>query len=317
MHTHPRPRRPWGAAACLALALSACGALPAPPDEVPDPDAPVLASRTFTLPAPSDPADEDAAARGARGSALAVTLDVRGSALPGRRAAHATFALAGGGRVAGEYRLVLRGPRGARGPDLALREGPLALKAPETAERGTAARVAPFGSCARLEYRLAGAGGRPVLDTRGAPLEICEGDLDPDAVRTALTRAAAGLNYVSETDAPWTWVDAGPAARLPSPAAFAARADLHGLRGPGVEVETRDADAFLARLARPADPYDPESVAAAEGYARLKAAFEGLYDERRVYRVRDTATNAAEWRVFVLGRNARGVSGLWTISVET
>ncbi|WP_027481492.1 nuclease A inhibitor family protein [Deinococcus pimensis] len=133
-------------------------------------------------------------------------------------------------------------------------------------------------------------------------------------VRAALLASSRGLLYPSETDAPWTWTDLGPASALPDAAAVAARL---GFTGPGVEAHALDADAWFARLVRNADPADPASVRVARRHEQLRRTFRRWYTDVRVYRVRDALASPAEWHVVVLGVNEAGVTGLRTLAVET
>lgn len=131
----------------------------------------------------------------------------------------------------------------------------------------------------------------------------------PATVRQ-LARASDGLLYLSETDAPFSflWL---PAQRLPAPA------DLPALVGvTAASVETVPFAQFFQRLTAATDPADPQSVQNARRFARLRDTFKQAYGPLLVYRVQG-AGNPAQIHIYILGRDRCGVSGLETLAVET
>ena len=129
-----------------------------------------------------------------------------------------------------------------------------------------------------------------------------------DAPRARLERAAEGLVYTSEGDAPFEWVELGPAQAL-TPEGF------HGLAGaaPGTRVEEVSLDRFFAGHIEESDPADPAAQALRERYQALREALRDSLAEVRVFRVGEV-----EIRCYIVGRTPRGtVAGLATMAWET
>lgn len=121
----------------------------------------------------------------------------------------------------------------------------------------------------------------------------------------AIQRAAAGLEYPSESDAPFDLVRWDPAAGDPSPATVGALAGGKGRRKRARPVEQVSPDEFFAALAETDD---------AAKFQALERALKQSLSDLRVYRV----GGSAKVDVYVLGRAASGAwLGLHTTSVET
>lgn len=135
-------------------------------------------------------------------------------------------------------------------------------------------------------------------------------DCPVPATVKALGRVSTGLLYPSETDAPFSSVWS-PAQHLPTAATVAAFVMLDA-----AAVEVRDFNAFFARLTTPADPQDPASVQSARRFRLLRDTLQRSYTRVQAYRVQERA-NPAVWRIFILGEDRCGVSGLETWAVET
>ena len=133
---------------------------------------------------------------------------------------------------------------------------------------------------------------------------------DSASTRSRLERAAEGLLYTSESDAPFDYVFYAAAADVPlSEAAFRAAA---GVPADSV-VEERTLVDFFARHIERADPADPVAVALVPRYRALRRALRSSARGVRVFRVGRIAI-----RCYVVGVDARGnVVGLATTAVET
>ena len=134
--------------------------------------------------------------------------------------------------------------------------------------------------------------------------------------RERLERAAAGLVYSSEGDAPFTFVELAPPGATggaPLTAAVVARlADAPA----GARIEERSLDAFLARHRTRVDPADVRSQALRPRYDALASELRAALRDLRVVRV--GVPGQAEVRCFLVGHDARGaVSGLVTSAIET
>ncbi|UQN10686.1 nuclease A inhibitor family protein [Deinococcus sp. QL22] len=126
----------------------------------------------------------------------------------------------------------------------------------------------------------------------------------------ALARISTGLLYLSETDAPFSPVWS-PAQRLPP-----AESVVQFVMLDAAAVEVREFEAFFERLTTPTDPLDPASAQSARRFRLLRDTFRRSYSAMQVYRVQER-DNPAVWRIFILGEDRGGVSGLETWAVET
>ena len=132
------------------------------------------------------------------------------------------------------------------------------------------------------------------------------------ALRERLERAAEGLLYTSETDAPFEYVSAPRRGGAGGELTAAEVAALFA-GGDGGPVGERTLDKFFARHIERVDPHDAASVALVPRYEALKAALRESLGSVRAVRV-----GAVEVRCFVVGLDARGdVAGLATRAVET
>jgi hypothetical protein len=132
-------------------------------------------------------------------------------------------------------------------------------------------------------------------------------------LRAHLERAAEGLTYTSEIDAPFEFVSA-PRRSGGGGGPLTAR-EVATLFGAGAEepVGERTLDAFFARHIERVDPHDAASLALAPRYAALKAALGESLGDARAVRV-----GSVEVRCYVVGLDARGdVAGLATRALET
>lgn len=129
-----------------------------------------------------------------------------------------------------------------------------------------------------------------------------------DATRARLERAAEGLVYTSEGDAPFEWMELGAAEAL----------TLEGFRAlagaaPGTRVEEVPLDRFFAGHIEESDPADPTAQSLRERYRALREALRDSLAEVRVFRVGEV-----EIRCYVVGRTPQGtVAGLATTAWET
>lgn len=126
----------------------------------------------------------------------------------------------------------------------------------------------------------------------------------------ALARVSTGLLYLSETDAPFSSVRY-PVQRLPLAELVAQFVMLDA-----AAVEVREFEVLFARLTTPTDPLDPVSAQTARRFRLLRDTFRRSYSAMQVYRVQER-DNPAVWRIFILGEDRYGVSGLETWAVET
>jgi hypothetical protein len=186
------------------------------------------------------------------------------------------------------------------GPALANAETPVPAGARTTRLVATAPAGPSLAArlCAEAEFAPRAA------ETRST--RTCDGD----ATRDALLALSAGLLYPSESDRPFEWWAApnGPApAALPSAAAFAA------LIGEAPDLVTReDAGAFFARRTRLEPWMDEGQREFATRFAAVERALRAAYRDVAVYRA-----GRVEVRVFIVGLDRYGLSGLQTVSVET
>lgn len=133
-------------------------------------------------------------------------------------------------------------------------------------------------------------------------------------LRTRLERAAEGLSYTSEIDAPFEYVCAARAAGADGGGAPAAR-EVAALFGadPGEPLGERTLEEFFARHVERVDPHDAPSRALIPRYAALREALRQSLRGARAVRV-----GAVEVRCYVVGLDADGnVAGLATRALET
>ncbi|HEX8213013.1 MAG TPA: nuclease A inhibitor family protein [Longimicrobium sp.] len=129
-----------------------------------------------------------------------------------------------------------------------------------------------------------------------------------DSTRVRLERAAEGLVYTSEGDAPFEWVELGAAQAL-TPEGFRALAGA----APGARVQEVPLDRFFAGHIEESDPGDPAAQALRERYEALREALRDSLAEVRVFRVGEV-----EIRCYVVGRTPGGTTvGLVTTAWET
>jgi hypothetical protein len=111
------------------------------------------------------------------------------------------------------------------------------------------------------------------------------------AVRSALAAAAAGAQFVSESEAPFTPValppPAAPAGGVPPAAPTAAEIRGRFDLGPAAPVAERTLDAFFRFGIEDVDPADAAAGAAAPGVRALREAVRRLAPDARAFRVGD------------------------------
>lgn len=134
-------------------------------------------------------------------------------------------------------------------------------------------------------------------------------DAVKSALRGELEQSAAGLLYISETDAPFEYVELSPA-----PAELSPEAVREALGEPaGTPVSTQTLDTFFTPMIERADPADPVMQANVEPFRKLKQKLRDELDGTTVFRVGEV-----ELRCYLLGRTRDGrVAGLVTRAVET
>ena len=125
--------------------------------------------------------------------------------------------------------------------------------------------------------------------------------------RERLEKAAEGLAYLSEADAPFEWVElAGDAA---TPDAFRA---LVGAP-PGTRVEEVTLRRFFAGHLEESDPGDPAAQALRARYQALHDTLRDALPGVRVFRV-----GQVHIRCYIVGRTPGGtLAGLATTALET
>jgi hypothetical protein len=129
------------------------------------------------------------------------------------------------------------------------------------------------------------------------------------AVRQRLERAAEGLVYISESDAPFRWVELANPGPGPLDAATVAR--LTG--APGGKVEQRTLERFFAGHIEHADPADPTAQANLGRYRALRDALGTELKDAAAFRI-----GQVELRCLLVGRLPDGaVGGLETQALET
>ena len=245
---------------------------------------------------------------------LTVTLSVQAGAIPrtlGQRKATAKVTYGPSGTLTGSLNISLA----AAGAVLDSKNGIVKMTAPSptgldhiSTIRSTRYVTTAAATCATFSYSFRA--DADVFESVG-PLSTCE---SADDARAALAAASGGLLYLSESESAWTPMQVGgpELQQLPTAQQFAA---LIGRTEPGVQAQTRDFAAFFDRLSTPV-PGDTVQNKAAKRYAALRKVFTRYYQGLQVYRVQD-ASNRTQWRVYIVGVNAFGVSGLWATSIET
>ena len=129
-----------------------------------------------------------------------------------------------------------------------------------------------------------------------------------DSLRARLERAADGLVYTSEGDAPFEYVELGAAQPL-APERFGALAGAAA----GARVEEVTLERFFAGHIEESDPADPAAQALRGRYTALRQALRDALAEVRVFRVGDV-----EIRCYVVGRTPEGaLAGLATTAWES
>lgn len=126
--------------------------------------------------------------------------------------------------------------------------------------------------------------------------------------RERLEQAAEGLLFLSETDAPFEYVE------LPGiTGEMTAEVVASAVDAAGAPVETRSLDDFLAGHIERADPADAVGQANVPRFRALKAVLAETLSGVRVFRVGEV-----DLRYYVLGRTKEGgVAGLVTRALET
>ena len=128
-----------------------------------------------------------------------------------------------------------------------------------------------------------------------------------EEARQRVESAAKGLVYISESDAPFTWVQF-PAA---DPLDAAAVARLAGVQ-PG-DVEERTLERFFAGHIEKADPADPVSQGNVGRYRTLRDTLQNELTGARAFRI-----GQVNLRCLLIGRLPDGsVGGLETQALET
>lgn len=132
---------------------------------------------------------------------------------------------------------------------------------------------------------------------------------DRDDLRKRLEKAARGLLFLSETDAPFTFAEL-----FPAPAELTPDAVRAALGAPAeTPVSGRTLDDFLSGHIEQADPEDPVARKNVRRFATLKDTLNETLSGATVFRVGDVQV-----RYYVLGRTSDGrVAGLVTEAVET
>ncbi|BAC90240.1 nuclease A inhibitor family protein [Gloeobacter violaceus] len=129
----------------------------------------------------------------------------------------------------------------------------------------------------------------------------------PQGAAAELERAAHGLLFPSETDAPfeafeWPVFELNPEQLLENTG-----------HPPDMAVSALDLDAFFAPACREADWQEPRQRATAQRFQALLGTLKNALDEIKVYRV-----GGVEADVYIVGLNQEGtLSGLKTRIVET
>lgn len=123
-----------------------------------------------------------------------------------------------------------------------------------------------------------------------------------------IARSAEGLNYISETDAPFEYVE------LPQidEVALGVVASAVGI-DKGVPVAEIGLDKFFARLVENKEWFGPQEIDQAKKFRKLKDILEKELTDIKVFRFGKIRID-----IFILGKNRDGrVVGLRTFSVET
>jgi hypothetical protein len=129
------------------------------------------------------------------------------------------------------------------------------------------------------------------------------------AARQRLERAARDLVYISESDAPFTWVhfaDGGAESLSPAGVALLAGAPMD-------QVEERPLERFFAGHIERADPHDPVAQANVGRYLALRETLHKELGGVRAFRV-----GRVNLRCLLIGRLPDGtLGGLETQALET
>ena len=129
-----------------------------------------------------------------------------------------------------------------------------------------------------------------------------------DTLRARLERAAEGLVYTSEGDAPFEWVELGTA-DASTPDAF--RALVHG--APGARVQEVTLERFFAGHIEGSDPTDTVAQSFRARYQALRDTLREALPDVRVFRVGEV-----EIRCYLVGHAPDGtLAGLATTAWET
>lgn len=129
-----------------------------------------------------------------------------------------------------------------------------------------------------------------------------------DDTRKRLEKAAEGLLFISETDAPFQYVELPGATELTPDAIRAALGEPET-----TPVSERTLDKFLAGHIEKADPADPVAQANVKDFQALKKALRKELEGVTVFRVGDV-----QLRYYIVGTTPEGtVAGLVTEAVET
>ncbi|CAA9424420.1 MAG: hypothetical protein AVDCRST_MAG22-2811 [uncultured Rubrobacteraceae bacterium] len=127
-----------------------------------------------------------------------------------------------------------------------------------------------------------------------------------------LLKAAEGLQMPgSEADSAWWFVSYPGEDELPSVEHFS---DLTGCDHPEGGVSIQDFDATLAHLGEVQPWMDRGQEKSARGFTRLRKVFQRRYEKLAVYRCE---TGTAEVRMYFVGVDENGLSGLLTVNIET
>lgn len=138
---------------------------------------------------------------------------------------------------------------------------------------------------------------------------VSEAGRTDEAVRARLERAADGLLFLSEIDAPFEYVEL---TGIPD-GEIAADVVARAIGERDAPVETRSLNDFLAGHIEHPDPADRVAQENVAGFRALQAALTESLSDVRVFRVGEV-----DVRYYVIGRTAEGrVAGLLTRGLET
>ncbi|KAJ3100715.1 hypothetical protein HDU96_010242 [Phlyctochytrium bullatum] len=127
------------------------------------------------------------------------------------------------------------------------------------------------------------------------------------ALVNQITSAAAGTNFISESDFPWTvFRSTTPATGFPTPQAFASIVKINSVRTPEIISDRAQITTFIANRIRNQPPAKNAQLA---NIINSRFATANL----RIYRVYETATQV---QIFLVGR-ANGLAGCGLVGVKT